>query len=165
MLSAQTIRARVVASKTDMDQDPAFDLAIAPFNEKTIHRGRTYGLASCSYDVRLAQTIWVWPLWGRLGSIMEYIRMPNDLSAEVKDKSSNARLFVLVQNTLIDPGWNGYLTVEITRLKPWPIRLRKGTPIAQIVFHQLDKPTDRPYAGKYSNQRMAPQPAIFEASK
>lgn len=161
MLAAQTIRNRVKGPWKNSGQM----LEIVPFNERTIYEGRTYGLASCSYDVRLAQNLWVWPFWGRLGSIIEYIRMPIDLSAEVKDKSSNARLFVLVQNTLIDPGWNGYLTVEITRLKLWPVRLKAGTPIAQIVFHGLDEPTERPYAGKYSCQRKAPQPAIFERLK
>lgn len=165
MLSAQSIKRRVEAGMTTGIRAPSRVLEISPFNERTIHNGRTYGLASCSYDVRLAQDLWVWPLWGRLGSIMEYIRMPLDLSAEVKDKSSNARLFVLVQNTLIDPGWHGFLTVEITRLKPWPVRLKAGTPIAQIVFHQLDEPTLYPYIGKYSGQRNAPQPAIFEESK
>jgi dCTP deaminase len=165
MLAAQTIRNRVKESLNPTRVSDRFALVIDPFCERTIHEGRTYGLASCSYDVRLAQDLWVWPFWGRLGSIMEYISMPIDLSAEVKDKSSNARLFVLVQNTLIDPGWYGYLTVEITRLKLWPVRLKKGTPIAQIVFHGLDEPTERPYAGKYSGQRNAPQPAIFERSK
>jgi dCTP deaminase len=112
--------------------------------------------------VRLAQTLWLWPFWGRLASIQEFISLPNDICAEVKDKSTNARLFVFVQNTVIEPGWWGYLTLELTRFKPWPIRLRKGTPIAQIVFKQLDRPTDRPYRGKYQDQKSRPQKAILE---
>lgn len=106
--------------------------------------------------------MWLWPFHGRLGSIIEFIRLPNDLSAEVKDKSTNARMFVFVQNTIIEPGWAGYLTVELTRFLPWPIKLRAGTPIAQVVFHQLDEPTEIPYRGKYQNQQPGPQKAKFE---
>lgn len=159
MLSAQTIRKRVLNS-SDADVGPR--LEIAPFTERAKSHGRSYGLSSCGYDVRLAQDIWLWPLFGRLGSIMEWIGLPYDLSAEVKDKSTNARLFVFVQNTIIEPGWRGYLTVELTRFLPWPIKLKKGTPIAQVVFHQLDYWTEQPYTGKYQEQASGPQKARFE---
>lgn len=157
MLSAQTIRKRVLGYSGNQLQ-----LEIRPFCERSKVNGRSYGLSSCGYDVRLAQDIWLWPLFGRLGSILEYLKLPADLSAEVKDKSTNARLFVFVQNTIIEPGWEGYLTVELTRYLPWPILLRKGTPIAQVVFHQLDEPTEQPYRGKYQKQESGPQKARFE---
>lgn len=154
MLSAQTIEFRVRHRG---------DLIIHPFfTKREIAHGLSYGLGAASYDVRLGVDLLVWPGHGRLGTIMEYIGIPPDLSAEVKDKSTNARRFVLVQNTFIDPGWRGYLTVEITRFLPWPIFLRRGTPIAQIVFHELDKTTDRPYHGKYLDQRNVPVPPILE---
>ncbi len=153
MLSDRAIRARLHLND---------GLIISPFCERAIAHGRSYGLAAASYDVRLAQDIWLWPFWGRLGSIIEYLSFPADISGEVKDKSSNARKFILVQNTFIDPGWRGYLTVELTRLLPWPIKLRAGTPIAQIVFHQLDQPSGHPYRGKYLNQKAAPQKALVD---
>jgi dCTP deaminase len=152
MLSAQTIRKRWEEG----------DLQIEPFCERAKAHGRSYGLSSCGYDVRIAEDVWLWPLHGLLASIMEYISLPDDLSAEVKDKSTNARLFVFVQNTIIEPGWEGYLTVELTRLLPWPILIKKGTPIAQVVFHQLDQPTEQPYRGKYQGQASGPQKARFE---
>lgn len=158
MLCAQTIRTRVLSASVPSSKR----LHIEPFREREKSHGRSYGLSSCGYDVRLAQDVWLWPLFGRLGSIMEYLKLPADLSAEVKDKSTNARLFVFVQNTIIEPGWEGYLTVELTRYLPWPIRLRKGTPIAQVVFHQLDEPTEQPYQGKYQNQQAGPQKARYE---
>lgn len=135
---------------------------ISPFNERTKEHGRSYGLSGCGYDVRLAKGMWLWPFWGRLGSIKEYIKLPNYLCAEVKDKSTNARLFVFVQNTVIEPGWKGYLTVELTRCKPWPIYLKEGTPIAQIMFKLLDETTEQPYTGKYQNQHEGVQKAILE---
>lgn len=142
-----------------MSKDPKL---VSPFHERTRVHGRSFGLSSCGYDVRLAQDIWLWPFWGRLGSIIEYLYLPDNVCGEVKDKSTNARMFVLVQNTVIEPGWHGYLTVELTRFLPWPIFLRRGTPIAQIMFKQLDQPTEQPYEGKYQNQSNLPTNAILE---
>lgn len=135
ILSAQSIRKRCSDPRRPM---------IFPFFERMKFEGRSFGLSSCGYDIRLAQDIWLWPFWGRLASTIEYFRMPNDVCAEVKDKSTNARMFVLVQNTFAEPGWRGHLTLELTRFLPWPIRLRRGTPIAQMVFKQLDAPTEQP---------------------
>ena len=140
-------------------------LVIEPFNERAVSNGRTFGLSSCGYDVRLAQDIWLFPFWGRLGSIMEYMALPNNLCACVLDKSTNARMFIFVQNTIIEPSWKGNLTIELTRVLPWPVRLRKGTPIAQIIFEQLDEPTEQPYSGRYQNQPSRPVAAIMEKGK
>jgi len=153
ILSAQSIRKRVA--------DPRHPL-IFPFFERTTYEGRSFGLSSCGYDIRIAETIIVPPYFGRLASSIEYFKMPNDLCAEVKDKSTNARLFVLVQNTIIEPGWYGHLTLEITRMLPWPIKIKRGTPIAQIVFKRLDEVTEQPYSGKYQAQEAGPQPARME---
>lgn len=139
------------------------DLELHPYNEREVVHGRSYGLSSCGYDIRIAQDMWLWPFWGRLASVMEYIKLPDTLSAEVKDKSTNARIFILVQNTIIEPGWGGYLTLELTRFLPWPTKIKRGTPIAQVVFHQLDKATEIPYKGKYQDQpKGKPTPALFE---
>ena len=135
---------------------------IEPFYDRSSAYGMTYGLGPAGYDVRIAQTLWLWPFWGRRASTIEYFRMPSDLAAEVKDKSTNARRFILVQNTFIDPGWCGYLTLELTRFLLWPVRIEKGTPIAQIVFYLLDEPTDQPYRGRYFNQQAGVQPAILD---
>jgi dCTP deaminase len=135
---------------------------ISPFNEQARIHGRSYGLSACGYDVRLAKGLWLWPFWGRLGSIIEHIDLPDGIVGEVKDKSTNARLMVFVQNTVIEPGWHGYLTVELTRFKPWPIYLKAGTPIAQIMFKRLNMNTSKPYRGKYQNQKEGAQPAILK---
>lgn len=135
---------------------------ISPFHERGLSNGRSFGCGPATYDVRLKQTLWLWPLWGRLASTMEVFDMPNDLLAEVKDKSSNARVFVLVQNTLIDPGFRGGLTLELTRFRPWPVRLKAGTPIAQIKFTQLVEATTKPYVGKYLDQSSDPEPIRYE---
>lgn len=133
-----------------------------PFHERTKAHGRTFGLGPSGYDVRIAETVWVWPLWGRLASTIEHFDIPNDLVAFIKDKSTNARRFITVQNTVAEPGWHGYLTLELTRHLPWPVRVKAGTPIAQVMLAELDEPTERPYSGKYQDQRAGAVPAIME---
>jgi len=133
-----------------------------PFHERTQAHGRSFGLSSAGYDVRLKKGMWLWPLWGRLGSTVEHFDVPNDLRACVHDKSTNARKFVFVQNTVIEPGWRGYLTLELTRGRPWPIYLKAGMPIAQVLFETLDEAVETPYSGKYQDQKSEAQPAILE---
>lgn len=133
-----------------------------PFVERTVAFGATYGLGPAGYDVRIAETIWLWPGRFVLASTIERLDMPNDLIAIVHDKSTWARRGVALQNTVIQPGSRGWLTLEIT-MHAWRfLRLRPGTPIAQIVFHRLEAPTEHSYQGKYQDQQRGPQPAIRE---
>lgn len=133
-----------------------------PFCERSKFEGRSYGLGPAGYDIRIAETMWVWPLWGRLASTVEHFDMPTNVLGRVADKSTNARKFLTVQNTVIEPGWKGYLTLELTRHLPWPIRIKKGTPIAQILLEFTDEHVEKPYDGKYQNQKAGPQKAIHE---
>ena len=135
---------------------------ITPEVEKTISHGMSYGLSSCGYDVRAKKSMWLWPLWGRLNVTIEKFNMPNDLVALVRDKSSLARRFIFVQNTVIEPGWRGNLTLELTRYLPWPVKIHAGQPIAQIMFEELSEPTEKPYDGKYQDQIDEPVPSIKE---
>jgi dCTP deaminase len=61
-----------------------------------------------------------------------------------------------VQNTVIEPGWEGWLTLELTNHGTELLTLHEGTPIAQIVFQFLDLPTEQPYVGKYQSQEDRP---------
>lgn len=121
------------------------------------------GLGPCGYDVTLAQDVLLNPaqLAGsfQLASTQEQFWMPDDVVGTVHDKSSWARRGLAVQNTVIEPGWRGFLTLELTNHSHGMVRLYKGTPIAQVIFHRLDRPTALPYAGKYQDQASGPQEA------
>lgn len=134
-----------------------------PFFERTVHNGMTYGLGPAGYDVRIDQQVML-SKGSRavLASTMEHFNMPSDCIAYVKDKSTWARRFVLVQNTVIEPGWRGFLTLEITYEGGGVEIIDRGSPIAQIVFHRLDEPCESPYSGKYQDQDRGPQIAIDE---
>jgi dCTP deaminase len=124
--------------------------------------GMTFGLGPAGYDVRIAEEIVLYNGRSVLASTVEHFTMPFDCLAYVKDKSTWARRFVLVQNTVIEPGWRGFLTLEITCDGDQMVTIPAGSPIAQVVFHKLDEPTESPYAGKYQDQAAGPQPARLE---
>lgn len=134
---------------------------IEPFCERTVHNGMTYGLGPAGYDVRIAETLVLLPGEFMLASTIERFDMPNDVLAVVHDKSSWARRGLTVQNTIIEPGWRGFLTLELTNHSDSVIYIDEGSPIAQIIFHRLEEPTEIPYQGRYQDQEAGPQPARY----
>jgi dCTP deaminase len=139
-----------------------------PYCERTEFKdGRgqvyTHGCGPAGYDVRVEfdadggfGCVLLRPEQFILASTVEQFTMPDDVLGVVHDKSSWARRGLAVQNTVIEPGWSGYLTLEITNHSKRVIRIDCGCPIAQVVFHLLDEPTDLPYNGKYQHQGRGP---------
>jgi dCTP deaminase len=151
ILSAQSIRKRCLQESL-----------ITPFEEHGRYGGMTYGLSAAGYDIRIDQAVTLQPGKFALASSIELFRMPDYLIAFVNDKSSWARRGLAVQNTVIEPGWTGFLTLELTNHSDMEFYIMRGLPIAQIVFQLLDYPTEQPYDGKYQNQPPGPQQAIYE---
>lgn len=135
---------------------------VDPFVERGVIRGRSFGLSVAGYDIRIDQNIMLEPNGFVLASSIEKFDMPDDILALVKDKSSWARLGLSVFNTVIEPGWRGYLTLELKNQRHRFLKIKRGDPIAQIIFHRLDEPTEAPYSGKYQDQGRGPQEARFE---
>lgn len=125
--------------------------------------GMSYGLSGASYDLRVRGGFTLWPKSTKLASAIEKFTLPANVAGVVHDKSTLARRFVTVQNTFIDAGWTGYLTLEITNHSWKFVRIYSGQPIAQVVFHYLRDATERPYQGKYNHQEPWPVPARFES--
>lgn len=153
---------------------PNPDQMIVPFVEKTVVRGRSFGLSHAGYDVRVksflhngeqVDKIRMEPGDFFLASSVERIKMPTNMIAFVKDKSSWAREGLAVQNTVLEPGWEGYITFELSfARKNHAIVIEGGDPIAQLIFQYLDESTENPYKGKYQNQADRPVEAIHEMS-
>jgi len=135
---------------------------IKPFLERTTYNGMSFGLSHAGYDVRIAETIMLWPGPSVLASTVEEFFMPNDLVAFVHDKSSWARRGLSLFNTVIEPGWCGFLTLELVNHSTSALHIEAGSPIAQIIFMRMEEPAEKPYAGKYQNQKRGPQEAIDE---
>lgn len=141
--------------------------------------GVSYGLAEVGYDIRIAQTVHFHPdephpilldhgkgkidyKLGRftLASAIERFHMPCDLVGIVHDKSTWARKGLSVFNTVIEPGWNGFLTLELSFRHDTPFTIPAGAGIAQVVFHRLENPAQ--YDGSYQDQQAGPVVSIVK---
>ncbi len=158
--------------------------------EKKKSWGVSYGMSEAGYDIRIAEDIifspgeqkW-WKLWGVepfiirydknaewpdpkipgrfcLASTLEEFQMPTNLTGIVHDKSTWARRGLSVYNTVIEPGWAGFLTLELSFSGEEPLTIPAGAGIAQVIFHQTAK--HAAYNGKYQNAKAGPQKAILE---
>lgn len=90
--------------------------------------------------------LWLHPGQFVLGSTLEYIRMPQHLVGQVLGRSTWARVGLIVATSvLIQPGWPGVLTLELSNVGDVPVQLYPGVRIAQLVVWQLLGRTEHPY--------------------
>jgi dCTP deaminase len=162
-------------------------LALEPIKNmeecKRVAHGTSYGLTEAGYDIRLKQDIRFrfveydrgYPptpylmvdserIYGRfcLASAIEEFQMPENLVGIVHDKSTLARKGLSVFNTVIEPGWKGFLTLELVFHGSEGVHIPAGSGIAQVLFHELAIPAH--YSGKYQNQADRPVEAIMEVT-
>jgi len=120
--------------------------------EKFREYGVSYGLGEAGYDLRIKQTVTLHPLRRfALASTIERFDMPKNLVAIVHDKSTWARRGLSVFNTVIEPGWRGWLTLELIYHGWKPLHIPAGAGIAQAIFHELIEPASYG-GGKYQDQ-------------
>lgn len=121
--------------------------------------GVSHGLTEAGYDITIRQTVRLTPLNRfQLASTIEEFDMPRRLVGIVHDKSSWARRGLSVQNTCIEPGWRGFLTLELVYHGSEGLLIPEGAGIAQVLFHELIEPAA--YSGKYQDQADRPVGAI-----
>lgn len=81
-----------------------------------------------------------------LANTRERVKLPIHISALVHGKSTWARKGLMVEAAgLVDPGFDGTITLELKNLSDLPIPLYAGAAIAQMSFHLLDTAVLRPY--------------------
>ncbi|NIP61758.1 MAG: dCTP deaminase [Nitrosopumilaceae archaeon] len=158
---------------------------VDPVLEKTkINDGPSFGLSSYGYDIRLGTRFIRFDTNGKaineerpklepdiighnpnyeipsggfvLAESEEWFTMPSTITGMVKDKSTYARRGIAVQNTVIEAGWHGRLTLEISNHSPIPVKLFVGQGIAQVLFFRGTR-CDSPYEGKYQGDTKVSQ--------
>lgn len=147
--------------------------------DKHRSHGVSHGLTEVGYDIQIKQDVVFWPSkdGGQarvthpdgtceategnfvLASAIEHFQMPDHLVGVVHDKSSWARRGLSVFNTVIEPGWRGYLTLELVYHGRKPLHIPAGAGIAQVLFHQVA--ISASYEGKYQDQDDRPVEAVF----
>ncbi len=98
-----------------------------------------------------------------LAHSVERIQMPRNVTALVLCKSTYIRAGVLIPTTVLEAGWTGIITLEISNVTPLPARVYANEGIAQILFFEGDEPCDVSYAdrkGKYQDQEGVVLPRI-----
>lgn len=98
-----------------------------------------------------------------LATTMEYIELPDDLTAFVEGRSSIGRIGLFIQNAgWVDPGFKGQITLELYNANSLPIRLEAGRRICQLVFCKMDQKALNPYQGKYQGQKRTTGSRVFK---
>lgn len=166
---------------------------ISPFEEKLVREGViSYGLSSFGYDIRLADEFKIFtnvystivdpknfdersfitlkgdyclipPNSFILSRSYEYIKMPRNIFAICLGKSTYARCGLIVNVTPLEPGWEGYITVEISNTTPLPAKVYAKEGIAQLVFWEGGEQPELTYddrKGKYHRQQGIQLPKI-----
>ncbi|SHG39649.1 dCTP deaminase [Halobaculum gomorrense] len=93
-----------------------------------------------------------------LGTTKERVEVPADLLATVQGRSSLGRLAVVIHATagIVDPGYDGQITLELSNLGAAPVALSPGMRVSQLIFTELKTPAERPYGvergSKYQGQ-------------
>ena len=164
----------IINGKTLLKMSPIFDMETS---KQVAPGGTSYGLGEAGYDIRIKQDVHFKPnefiqfnmdvkvdgLVERatrftLASAIERFKMPANLVGVVHDKSTWARRGLSVFNTVIEPGWNGYLTLELVYHGKDELIIPAGAGIAQVLFSETEE--YRRYEGKYQHQADMPVAAI-----
>lgn len=142
--------------------------------------GVSHGLSEAGYDIRIKQDICFMPLAGVthkapkilidnevidgrfvIASTVDEFQLPDDLVGVVHDKSTWARQGLSVFNTVLEPGWKGFLTLELVFHGEHELFIPAGSGIAQVIFNRVEVPAS--YDGKYQHQLDMPVESIWES--
>ncbi len=166
---------------------------IEPFVDKQKRENViSYGLSSYGYDVRIADEFKIFtnvfgavvdpkrfdpksfvdykgevciipPNSFALGRTVEYFRIPRNAMTICVGKSTYARCGIITNVTPLEPGWERFVTLEISNTTPLPAKIYANEGIAQILFFEGDEACLTSYAdkqGKYQGQTGVTLPKI-----
>jgi dCTP deaminase len=132
-----------------IEDDPKFNAVIDLRGKENIETREVVMTDEFGYQIVPSEFV--------LASIAETLKLPNDMSAEFRLKSSAARNGLEQLNACwIDPGFNGKITLELINVtRKHRLTIKPGMPIGQITFrrHAL-VPDHASYAanGQYQGQ-------------
>jgi deoxycytidine triphosphate deaminase len=85
-----------------------------------------------------------------MGRIYERFRMPNGHAGKIEGRSSFARMGLAVHCTgdFINPGWEGFMPLQLFNAGPYPIRLTPYLSICQLMLVRLSGEPARSYGSE-----------------
>ncbi len=105
------------------------------------------GFAQATYKIK-SGSIRLAPSEMCLGITVEKITLSPGIIGTLEGRSRFARmgLAVHVTSALVQPGSSNHQVLEIVNMAPFPVVIRRGMRISQVVFEKLETPTSMPYA-------------------
>ena len=103
-----------------------------------------------------AQEVTIKPGEYYLVQTFEEINTPDDLMPILHPRTSLFRSGLLLLNSKTDPGYVGRLTMGLTNLSPFPVKLQMGARICNIIFHKIEGKTTK-YRGQHQGGRVSPK--------
>ena len=99
-----------------------------------------------------------------LGITKERVALPDDIAAYVDGKSSLGRLGVTahITSSLVEPGWDGRLVLEIANLGKMPVTLYPGMKICKLVLMRMSSASEKPY-DKRAETKYKGQDGVLES--
>lgn len=98
-----------------------------------------------------------------MGRIYERFSIPPGFAGKVEGRSSFARLGLMAHCTgdFINPGWSGFMPLQLYNAGPYPIRVTPYLPICQLMLVRLSSDSERTYGqedlmSKYVNDDGGP---------
>lgn len=100
-----------------------------------------------------------------LSCSLDIYKIPKNCFGLVQTKGSLARLFVQItcNDGQVEPGFEGYITLEIVNLSPFEIEIPSGSEVGQLYLMKCSTTSETGYAGRYKNAAMnGPTIPIFD---
>ncbi len=88
-------------------------------------------------DVCANETVWLTPFGATVVSTGLTFEVPEGHMILVKPKSGSNHL---IGAGVIDAGYQGEILIKVINYRPWPIRIKKGQPIAQLITLAVQTP-------------------------
>lgn len=116
---------------------------------------KTQVIAQFKPDLETQEEVVIEPGQYYLVQTFEIINTPSDLMPVVYPRSSLFRAGLLLLNSKTDPGYQGQLTMGLTNLSPFSVKLQMGARICNIVFFKIEGEVIS-YRGQHQGGRVSP---------
>ncbi|MGM9512330.1 dCTP deaminase [Larkinella sp. GY13] len=110
---------------------------------------------------KFGETILLHPNQTILCSSLEYIKLPNDIFATLTMRSSYSRLGLGI-STIVQAGYCGCISLELTNTNNNPIKLAVGSRLFQARLFQLEKDLIYTYSKRKYVCQVRPTPSKIE---
>jgi dCTP deaminase len=112
------------------------------------------------YDIAIGEEFVIRPNSHVLLGTLEKVKMPNNMIGTMFLKSRFGRGgFIPWGQGMVDPGYEGSLTMSLVNLTQYPQILKGGDKVCHLIFQNLEGETERPYDGVYKGSEGAIGPA------